>query len=197
MLTTVNHARREWQEKVNIPVFLLAAGFSLSLILFGGIYSDTAGKGFENLLSFITTMFGWYYVLAMGFFVGFVFWVLLSGYGDIRLGDPEEPPQFSLPSWLSMLFAAGMGMGLVFWGVAEPLNHYQTPPHAASLSSAAAQEAIRFSFFHWALHPWAVYVIFALSIAPLPFSVQTAACSTFLVVSPVGQAYSWMAGACH
>lgn len=169
MSAKLYRALREWREGISPPVFFLAAGFNVFLIGFGGLFTETAGRVFQNLLDFITSTFGWYYVLSTAFFVGFVLWLLISRFGDTRLGDPQEKPHFSLPAWLSMLFAAGMGMGLVFWGVAEPLNHYQAPPRAEPLSSPAVQEAIRFSFFHWALHPWAVYVIFGLGIALFHF----------------------------
>jgi choline/glycine/proline betaine transport protein len=169
MTAKLYSALREWREGVSLPVFLLAAGFNIFLIAFGGVFTETAGRVFHNVLTVITSIFGWYYVLTTAFFLGFVSWILISPYGTIRLGNPDEVPQFSLPAWLSMLFAAGMGMGLVFWGVAEPLSHYQTPPRAAALSPAAAREAIRFSFFHWALHPWAIYVIFGLGIALFHF----------------------------
>ena len=91
------------------------------------------------------------------------------GNGRIRLGKSHEEPEYSRFAWLAMLFAAGMGMGLVFWGVAEPLYHYQYPPMASPRTDQALGEAMRFSFFHWGFHPWAVYVIFGLGIALLHF----------------------------
>lgn len=99
----------------------------------------------------------------------FVLWLVSSRYGKIRLGKPDERPEYSRFAWLAMLFAAGMGMGLVFWGVAEPLNHFYIPPTASPRTDDAAREAIYFSYFHWGLHPWAVYVIFGLGIALLHF----------------------------
>ena len=193
MKSQVNKALQEWRNGICLPVFLLAAGFNLFLIGFGGFFTSTAGRVFERLLDFITTTLGWYYVLTTAFFVGFVLWLLVSRHGDIRLGDPDETPPFSLPAWLSMLFAAGMGMGLVFWGVAEPLNHYQTPPRAEPLSPAAAQEAIRFSFFHWALHPWAVYVIFGLGIALFHFRYKLPLAPRSLLYPLIGdRVHGWL-----
>ncbi len=187
MMFNIATSLREWREGVSLPVFLLAAGFNILLIAFGGFFTETAGGVFQHLLAFITTSFGWYYVLTTAFFLGFVLWLLSSRYGDIRLGHPDEEPHFSLPAWLSMLFAAGMGMGLVFWGVAEPLHHYQSPPRAESLSTAAVQEAIHFSFFHWALHPWAVYVIFGLGIALFHFRYQLPLAPRSLVYPLLGE----------
>lgn len=159
----------EWRKGVSLPVFLTAATLNTALILFGGIWTDLAGQVFQSTLTFITGTFGWYYIVSTSGFLVFVLWLLVSRYGKIRLGKPGEPPQFSRLSWLAMLFASGMGMGLVFWGVAEPLRHYQAPLLATPLSQEAAIEAMRFSFFHWGLHPWAVYVIFGLGVALLHF----------------------------
>ena len=160
---------REWRDGVNPPVFFAAAAFNVTLILFAGLWTDTARIVFQATLTFITETFGWYYILATAGFVMFVLWLVVSPYGRIRLGKEDEEPQYSRGAWLAMLFAAGMGMGLVFWGVAEPLNHFHAPPTAHPLTNEAAREAIYFSYFHWGLHPWAMYVIFGLGIALLHF----------------------------
>ncbi len=160
---------REWRDGICPPVFFSAAAFNIALIIFAGLWTDTAREVFKATLVFITDTFGWYYVLTTAGFVIFTLWLLFSRYGNIRLGESHEQPRFSRLAWLSMLFAAGMGMGLVFWGVAEPLSHYQNPPFAEPRSSEAAAQAMRFSFFHWALHPWTVYAIFGLGIALLHF----------------------------
>ena len=159
----------EWRDGICPPVFFLAAAFNVTLILFAGLWTETAGRVFQAMLTFITETFGWYYILATAGFVLFVLWLVVSPYGRIRFGKQDEKPQYSRISWLAMLFAAGMGMGLVFWGVAEPLNHFRAPPTANPMTNEAAREAIYFSYFHWGLHPWAMYVIFGLSIALLHF----------------------------
>ena len=89
----------------------------------------------------------------------------VSRYGDIRLGPDHATPDYSLLTWLSMLFAAGMGIGLMFFGVAEPLMHYLSPPSAETGTVAAVQEAMKMTFFHWGLHAWAIYAIVALVLA--------------------------------
>lgn len=160
---------REWRAGISPPVFFSAAAFNLALIAYAGLWTENAGRTFSALLHYITETFGWYYVLTTAGIVVFVFWLLISPYGKLRLGKPDEMPEFSRLAWLTMLFAAGMGMGLVFWGVAEPLYHYQMPPTADPRSPAAVTEAMRFSFLHWGLHPWAVYVVFGLGIALLHF----------------------------
>ncbi len=159
----------EWREGVSRPVFFSAAAFNVTLILFAGIWTETAGELFRALLNFITTYFGWYYILTTAGILMFVGWLSCSRYGQIRLGKSHDEPEYSRFAWLAMLFAAGMGMGLVFWGVAEPLYHYQYPPTASPRTDQALGEAMRFSFFHWGFHPWAVYVIFGLGIALLHF----------------------------
>ena len=112
---------------------------------------------------------GWYYVLLVAGFVLFSLYCGLSRYGDVTLGRDDEEPQYGVLSWFAMLFAAGMGIGLVFWGVAEPLNHLAAPsPGEVGMdvdAAAAAQNAMATTFLHWGLHAWAIYVVVGLSIA--------------------------------
>jgi choline/glycine/proline betaine transport protein len=159
-----NHLR-EWAEGVSLPVFGIAATFNVAIILFGTIWTETAGRVFSTTLGFITDYFGWYYIVIVSVFFVFVVWLWASRFGEIRLGAPDDEPDFGYVSWFSMLFAAGMGMGLVFWGVAEPLHHYVDPPRATPETTAALKEAMRFSFFHWGFHPWAIYILFALGVS--------------------------------
>jgi glycine betaine transporter len=118
------------------------------------------------MLSALTRNFGWLYlwvVLGLVMFAGFV---AFSRYGSLKLGAEDEEPEFSVGSWFAMLFAAGMGIGLVFWGVAEPISHYgAAPPGVAPGTPEAANAAMRYVFFHWGVHPWAVYSVVALAIA--------------------------------
>ena len=159
----------EWIEKTNPPVFFGAAGLVVAIILFGGIWTSLAGRVFNAVLAFIGENFDWYYVLCVTFILLFVIWLFFSRYGKVRLGGEDSRPEFSTFSWFSMLFAAGMGMGLVFWGVAEPVYHYISPPLADGGSARAVQESMRFTFFHWGLHPWAVYIVFGVGIAYFHF----------------------------
>lgn len=114
--------------------------------------------------------FGWFYLMATLFFLVFSLYLAFSKFGNIRLGDDDDEPEYSLVSWFAMLFSAGMGIGLIFWGVAEPLSHYLTPPEGvAGRTAEAARIAMRYSFFHWGLHPWAVYTVIALTLAYFQF----------------------------
>jgi choline/glycine/proline betaine transport protein len=97
---------REWRAGISPPVFFSAAAFNLTLIAYAGLWTENAGRTFSALLSFIAETFGWYYVLTTAGIVAFVFWLLLSPYGNLRLGKPDEVPDFNRLTWLAMLFAA-------------------------------------------------------------------------------------------
>ena len=135
-------------------------------VLFGGLMTETAFQTFEALKSSIIFGLNWYYIATVAFFLFFVLWLLFSRYGNIRLGDDDERPEFGYFSWFAMLFSAGMGIGLVFWSIAEPIYHFQANPFISeALSPEAAEIAMRITLLHWGLHPWAIYVIVGLSLA--------------------------------
>ncbi len=128
---------------------------------------DAMGRVIDAVQSGVVGGLGWYYVLLVATFVGFSLWMAVSRFGDIRLGrDDEEKPEFGLRSWFAMLFSAGMGIGLVFWGVAEPLNHFASPrPGSTGDAIEHARGAMTQTFIHWGVHAWAIYVVAGLSIA--------------------------------
>lgn len=159
----------QWLKMMNPPVFFGAGLIVVGFIIFGTTWTSLAKSFFESLLSTITSIFGWYYIIIVFVFLVFVVWLYFSPYGKIRLGPDNSKPEFSKIGWISMLFAAGMGMGLIFWGVAEPIKHYTNPAKASPESLAAIKEAMQYSFFHWGLHPWAIYIIFALGVAYFHF----------------------------
>ncbi len=120
----------------------------------------------SNLHGFIIDYFGWLYHLSAFIFLVFCLFLAFSRYGQIKLGKDDEKPQYDSFSWFSMLFATGMGIGLVFWGTAEPLVHFTSPPsHITPNSGEAAAFAMKYSFFHWGLQPWAIYAVMSLSLA--------------------------------
>lgn len=145
--------------KVSISIVLLFVGV--------GLYSPELLEGISSFLhTQIISRFGWIYHLAASFFLIFSLYLAFGRYGKIRLGKDDEKPQYSYFGWFSMLFAAGMGIGLIFWGVAEPLSHYLNPPsHITAGSGDSAAFAMRYSFFHWGLQPWAIYIVMSLSLA--------------------------------
>ncbi len=124
---------------------------------------------FDKIFHFFISNFGWAYMTCVAGFVVFCLAVAFSRFGNVRLGQDDEAPEFSLKAWFAMLFAAGMGIGLVFWGVAEPIYHFAGPPFAEPKTAAAASEALRTAVFHWGLHPWACYATVALVLAYFQF----------------------------
>lgn len=149
-------------------------GISLAVIVVSVLFALLAPNAFADVIgainSGIATSIGWYYVLVVGSFVLFSLVVAFSRMGSIKLGPDDEAPQYGVLSWFSMLFAAGMGIGLVFWGVAEPLSFYTgagtVPPNAIGLDNEArAQRAMGQTFLHWGVHAWAIYVVVGLAIA--------------------------------
>ena len=144
---------------------LISAGLIALVVAWGLVSPASLSSVFGNALSGITQNLGWFYLWTVLGIVILAFYLAFSRYGSLKLGGEDEEPEFSNGAWFAMLFAAGMGIGLVFWGVAEPLSHFATPPPGIEPSSAAAaQAAMRYSFFHWGLHPWAIYGIVALAI---------------------------------
>ena len=143
----------------------ISAGLILLVVLWGLLSPTTLDAVFGTALSAITQNFGWFYLWIVLGIVVLAFYLAFSRYGNLKLGAEDEEPEFSVGAWFAMLFAAGMGIGLVFWGVAEPLSHFASPPPGIEAASPqAAQAAMRYSFFHWGLHPWAIYGIVALAI---------------------------------
>lgn len=148
----------------------ISAGLIVAVVLWGVLAPASLGAAFDNALATLTTNFGWFYLWVVLALVLMALLLAVSRYGDLKLGDEDEEPEFSIGAWFSMLFAAGMGIGLVFWGVAEPISHYGAPPPGITAGTPeAANAAMRYAFFHWGLHPWAVYSVVALAIAFFQF----------------------------
>ncbi|WP_018863667.1 MULTISPECIES: BCCT family transporter [Thioalkalivibrio] len=166
----MNHYRPEaFFATVNPTVFTASAIMVVVFVAFGVIFPSTASEVFASIHGFITEYLGWGYLLVVTFFLGFLIWLGFSRYGVIRLGQPDDRPEFGFAAWFAMLFSAGMGIGLVFWSVAEPILHYQHPPTGDGETDAAARQAMVYTFFHWGLHAWAVYVVLGLSVAYFSF----------------------------
>lgn len=151
------------------PVFYVSLVLALMFILWGVGFPDGMSKVTISIQSFIQDRFGWFYLLSATLFLVFCIYLIFSRYRHVKLGDDDEEPQYSYVSWFAMLFSAGMGIGLVFWGVAEPVSHFFDPPMGEAGTSEAANEALRYSFFHWGFHPWAIYSVLGLSLAYVSF----------------------------
>lgn len=151
--------------KINPWVFYPSAGLILLFVLTGAVFSGPMEAVFAEVQNFIVDTFGWFYVVSVAFFLVFVIWLPFSRFAHVRLGRDDDRPEFSLFTWFAMLFSAGMGIGLVFYGVAEPLLHFGNPPFTEARSVEAAREALNLTFFHWGFHAWAIYIVIGLSLA--------------------------------
>jgi len=151
--------------KVNRWVFFPSAGLILLFVLGGALFSGPMETLFGALQDFIVDTFGWFYVVSVAFFLLFVFWLPFSRFAHVRLGKNDDVPEFSRLTWFAMLFSAGMGIGLVFYGVAEPILHFGRPPVSQPRTIEAAREALNLTFFHWGFHAWAIYIVIGLSLA--------------------------------
>ena len=147
-------------------VFGVAAAISIAFVASGVLAPEAMGDGTSEILAWVTDSFGWLFVLTSAGFVIFSAYLAISRFGNIKLGPDDSEPEFSTFSWVSMMFATGMGIGLMFWGVAEPLTHLNTPPLglAEPASPEAANLAMEYTFFHWGFHPWAMYAVIGLAI---------------------------------
>ena len=165
--------------RVNRPVFIASALLIVGFIVFGSLFGELAGEVFSQLQSFITHRFRWLFIILMNVTVVFSLYIALSRYGDIRLGHQTEHPEYSLLSWFGILFSAGIGIGLLYWGTAEPLYHFMSPPMGQAETVEAAKQAMSISFLHWGIHAWALYCVVALSLAyfhyrrGLPLSIRS------------------------
>ena len=148
-------------------VFWPAMAVILGVALLSVLFPESAGDVMETSQGWIVANLGWFYMLAIGIFVAFAIIVALSSWGSIRLGRDDDEPEFGLLSWFAMLFSAGMGVGLVFYGVAEPLNYTTTAPKPGwdVEGVEASGLAMAQTFLHWGLHPWAAYAVIGLAIA--------------------------------
>jgi glycine betaine transporter len=147
-------------------VFGVSAGLAVAFVSVGAIWPERTAEETTEALGWVTGNFGWLFVLTSAAFVLFSAYLAISRYGNIKLGPDDSEPEFSTFSWVSMMFATGMGIGLMFWGVAEPLTHMNAPPlgEAEAGSPEAAADAMRYAFFHWGFHPWAMYAVIGLAI---------------------------------
>lgn len=158
---------RHLEGKLDWVVFGFTSLLALAFVAWGFLSQASLAKSAATAQAWVIVNFGWFFVLTSTIFVVFVLWLAASRYGRIPLGKDGEEPEFRTTSWIAMMFSAGMGIGLMFFGVAEPLSHYVSPPPgtAEAQTNAAMQVAMATTLFHWSLHPWAMYAIVGLAIA--------------------------------
>lgn len=154
-------------------VFHISLGFSIIIVLWGILAQNSFANFASALLNFLTNKFGWLYLISMLSFVIFALAMAFSKYGKMKLGPDDSEPEYSTVSWFAMLFGAGMGIGLVFWGLAEPISHFVSPLGAEPGSVEAVDFAMKSSFMHWGFHPWANYSIIGLALAYFQFRKNT------------------------
>ena len=143
----------------------------LTLVLISLIYLKETADTFSHIQAWIANQTGWFFILLSNLILGFMLYLSISRFADVRLGGKDATPEFSRLGWFSMLFSAGMGIGLLFYSVAEPMYHLMAPPHGAeAFSVAAAEDAMQTTYLHWGLHAWSIYALVGLSLAYFAFN---------------------------
>jgi choline/glycine/proline betaine transport protein len=155
---------------IHKPVFWPAIGLIVLFISVTLIVGDPMEEFFGVFKDWITDKTGWIFIITVNAFVIFCIYLAFSKYGSIRLGGKDAEPEFTTAAWFAMLFSAGMGIGLLFWGVAEPVFHYRSPPFGEGGTVQAAEKAMNYTFMHWGFHAWAIYALVALSLGFFAFN---------------------------
>jgi choline/glycine/proline betaine transport protein len=155
---------------VDARITLVSTAIILAFVIYCAVMGEKAGAFFGELSTSILMNFKWFYLATASGVLVYLLYLMVSRFGNITLGKDGEKPEFSTTSWLAMLFSAGMGIGLLFWSVAEPMWHYAGNPFSAtSLSAESAEAAMRVTYFHWGMHAWALYLMPALCLAYFSF----------------------------
>jgi choline/glycine/proline betaine transport protein len=157
--------KRPLRETIHPVVFPVSAVIIVAVVIFAAVMPSVAEEAFTETRLFLEGNFGWFYILVMALLLGVSAFLVFSPYARVKLGPDDSVPDYSTTAWFAMLFSAGMGIGLVFWGVAEPVFISEAPPRAEPGTAGAEQEAMNFVFHHWGFSPWAVYAIIGLGLA--------------------------------
>ncbi|MEX0771107.1 MAG: BCCT family transporter [Balneolaceae bacterium] len=165
---TKKSARKNFD--IHRPVFWPSVILIAAMILYTFILGEQAETLFETIQTGISNNAGWLLVLAVNIFIVFSLYIALGKFGNIRLGGMDATPDFSTLAWFAMLFSAGMGIGIMFWSVAEPVFHYNSPPMAEAGTAEAARQAMNLTYLHWGFHAWAIYAVVALALAFFAFN---------------------------
>jgi choline/glycine/proline betaine transport protein len=169
MLQSDTSRKPAFLSNINPPVFFGSAFLIFAVVILGAIFPAMTEAVFGFAHAWIIATFGWFYMFSVAVFVIFAIGVALSSYGTIKLGPDDSSPDFSYVSWFAMLFSAGMGIGLMYFSVAEPIMHWTTPPVGEGGTADAAREALKITFFHWGIHAWAIYAVIGLALAYFGF----------------------------
>lgn len=168
------------KDRINPVVFYTSAGLILTFSLVTILYSDFAATWIQTTVNWVSSTFGWYYMLAATLYIVFVIYMACSRYGAIKLGPEQSKPEFSLLSWSAMLFAAGIGIDLMFFSVAEPVTQYMQPPEGAGQTMEAARQAMVWTLFHYGLTGWSMYALMGIALGyfsyryNLPLTIRSA-----------------------
>ena len=177
------------------PAATISSMIIVTLFVVGGaLLPDAAATLFDSISGYLINNFKWYYIAILSLMLVFCVVLAFSRFGSLRLGDDDSRPEYSLFSWFAMLFSAGMGIGLVFWSIAEPIYHFQSNPFITEgMTPEAAEVAMRLTFFHWGLHPWAIYVVVGLTLAYFSYRKQLPLTIRSALYPLIGQRiYGWM-----
>ncbi|SKA25875.1 BCCT family transporter [Novilysobacter spongiicola] len=155
--------------RINPPVFFTSVVLVVAFVLLAVLLPEASERWFTAVQDWVINQAGWFYVLVVAGFLVFVVALAASQYGRIKLGPDHSTPDYSYVSWFAMLFSAGMGIGLMYFGVAEPIMHFSDPPVGDPSTVAAARQAMRITMFHWGLHAWAIYAVVGLALAYFSF----------------------------
>lgn len=156
--------------QVNGPVFFTSSIIIIISIILTLIYRESAETYFGEVQDYISNTGGWFFVLSVNIYLFFMLYLAFSKFGQLRIGGQSAKPEFKTISWFAMLFSAGMGIGLLFWSIAEPINHFMSPPLTEGGTAAAAKEAMKYTFLHWGFHAWGIYALVGLALAYFTYS---------------------------
>jgi len=179
-MTTRETSSKPQQDRLNPVVFFTSAGLILAFSLMTIFFTDFSGRWITRTLNWVSTTFGWYYLLAATLYIVFVVFIAASRFGAIKLGPEQSKPEFSLMSWAAMLFAAGIGIDLMFFSVAEPVTQYMMPPEGDAQTLEAARQAMVWTLFHYGLTGWSMYALMGIALGyfsyryNLPLTIRSA-----------------------